>query len=89
MSGELYDKFHFDWCAEGQLGDANGGAGVLAVVTEDLNQEVTGPIDDRGLSVEPVRGGDKADDFEDAGGVEVPVSSRGRSAPTPSAPSPS
>lgn len=46
VSGELYDKFHFDRCVEGQLGYADGGAGVLAVFTEDLEQEVAGCVDD-------------------------------------------
>ena len=72
-TAQLGYQFHFYGGVERQLGDAHGRAGVEPRLSEDLTQEIRGPVEHLRLAVEPRRGGDVTGDLHDAAYVVQPT----------------
>jgi len=63
---DLKDHLHLHTDAQGQLGNADGRACVLAILAEDLNQEIGRAVGNLGLVSEAGSGGDKDAELDDA-----------------------
>jgi hypothetical protein len=66
-SDEFDLDFDLDRGVEREDGDADGAAGVDALVAQDLAEEFARAVDDGGLAGEVGGGGDEADHLDDAG----------------------
>src|SRR5690606_30234563 len=62
----LDDRVHLDGEAEGEAVDADGGAGVAALVAEHLDHQVRAAVDDGGDGLEVAGGLDEAAQLDDA-----------------------
>src|SRR6266545_1560028 len=62
----LHDRLDLDGNAEGQGGDADGGAGVAAGLAEHLAEQLAGAVDHLGVVGEAGLGGDEAGDLDHA-----------------------
>src|SRR5207249_461304 len=58
-SGDLDDHVDLDRGAEGELGDADGAAGVPARLAEDRAEQLAGSVDHARLAGEPLGRGDE------------------------------
>jgi hypothetical protein len=70
---QLDYQFHFYGGVERQLGDTHGRAGVEPGLSEDLTQEIRGPVEHLRLAVEARRRGDVTSYLHDAANVVQPT----------------